>query len=66
MASYIICENCKKVIEYMPERKYEGGTSYTTLRCPLSGYVKQTTVSHVHYGNDGKRRDNILEENLLS
>ena len=55
MASYIICENCKKVIEYIPERKYEGGTSYTTLRCPLCGYVKQTTVNHVHYGNDGKR-----------
>ena len=55
MASYIICENCKKVIEYMPERKYEGGTSYITLRCPLCGHEKKISVNHVHYGNDGKQ-----------
>lgn len=55
MAKYIICDNCKKLIEYNPETKYEGGTSYTTIRCPLCGHVKQTSTNHIHYGLDGKR-----------
>lgn len=55
MAEYIICEGCKRLIEYKPETRYEGGTSYTTIVCPECGHVKQTNVSHVHYGNDGKR-----------
>lgn len=55
MAKYIICEKCGKLIEYNPEYKYEGGTSYTTLKCPECGHVKQTSTNHIHYGNDGKR-----------
>lgn len=55
MAQYIICEGCGKLIEYKPETKYEGGTSYITLQCPLCGHVKKTSINHVHYGLDGKR-----------
>lgn len=55
MAQYAICEKCKKLIEYKPESKYEGGTSYVSLKCPYCGYVKTTTTNHVHYGLDGKR-----------
>lgn len=55
MAQYTICESCEKLIEYKPETKYEGGTSYITLKCPFCGYVKQTSTNHIHYGNDGKR-----------
>ena len=55
MAKYIICDNCKKLIEYIPETKYEGGTSYTTIKCPLCNHVKVTSTSHIHYGLDGKR-----------
>lgn len=55
MAQYIICEGCGKLIEYKPETKYEGGTSYITLQCHLCGHVKKTSINHVHYGLDGKR-----------
>lgn len=53
MAKYIICENCKKLIEYNPETKIEGGTTYTTLKCPFCGHVKTSSRNHIHYGNDG-------------
>lgn len=55
MAQYIICEECKKLVEYKPERKYEGGTSYTIFKCPECNHIKQTSISYVHYGMDGKR-----------
>lgn len=55
MAQYAICGKCGKLVEYKPETKYEGGMSYTTLVCPLCGYVKKTSVNHIHYGQDGKR-----------
>ena len=48
MAKYVICEGCKKLIEYNPEIKHEYGTTYTTLTCPLCGHVKWTTKDHVH------------------
>ena len=48
MAKYVICEDCKKLIEYNPEIKHEYGTTYTTLTCPLCGHVKRTTKNHVH------------------
>lgn len=54
MAKYTICEKCKKLIEYKPETKYEGGTSYFTLVCPICGHVKKSNVNHVHYGQDGR------------
>lgn len=53
MAKYIICEKCKKLVEYKPETKYEGGTSYSTLICPECGYKKESSINHVHYGMDG-------------
>ena len=53
MAKYAICKGCKKLIEYKPETKYEGGTSYTTLKCPECGYIKKVNKSYIHYGNDG-------------
>lgn len=55
MARYIICEKCKELVEYKPEHKYEGGTSYTVFKCPRCGCTKQTNINHVHYGMDGKR-----------
>lgn len=55
MAQYVMCEKCKKVIEYKPETKIEGGISYTTLVCPECGHVKKTSTNHIHYGQDGKR-----------
>lgn len=51
---YTICERCKKLIEYAPVTKYEGGISYTTLTCPYCGHVKNTNINHIHYGQDGK------------
>lgn len=55
MTKYTICEGCKKLIEYKPETKYEGGISYTTLKCPLCGHIKQTNTNYIHYGDDGKK-----------
>lgn len=55
MARYIICEKCKKLIECNPITKYEGGTSFITIKCPECGYEKTTSVNHIHYGEDGKR-----------
>lgn len=55
MSQYIICEKCNKLVLYNPEIKYEGGTSYTTVKCPFCGYEKKTNTSHVHYGLDGKK-----------
>lgn len=53
MAKYVICEGCKKLVEYKPETKYEGGMSYTIFTCPECGHVKKTSRNHIHYGNDG-------------
>ena len=55
MAQYVICDKCKELVEYSPETKYEGGTSYTILTCPHCGYIKKSNRSHIHYGNDGKK-----------
>lgn len=55
MARYVICDKCKALIEYNPITKYEGGISYTTIKCPECGYEKTTSTNHIHYGNDGKR-----------
>lgn len=55
MAKYTICEKCKKFIEYKATTKYEGGMSYTTIKCPECGHTKATSVNHIHYGNDGKK-----------
>ena len=56
MASYAVCEKCKEVVEYKPEIKEEGHTTYTEFVCPSCGYVKQTTRSHIHYGNDAIKK----------
>ena len=55
MAKYIICEKCKRLIEYKPIARYEGGTSYTTSKCSECGHEKTTSVNYVHYGEDGKK-----------
>lgn len=55
MTKYVICDNCKSLIEYNVEYKYEGGTSYMSLKCPECGHIKNTSVNHIHYGNDGKK-----------
>lgn len=52
MAKYAVCEKCGKLYEYIPQTKYEGGTSYSTVTCPHCGNVKTTSRNHVHYGND--------------
>lgn len=54
MVKYVICDNCNKFIEYKPETKYEGGTSYTTLKCPFCGHIKQSNINYIHYGEDSK------------
>ena len=53
MTKYIICENCKKLIEYKPIVKYEGVINYTTIKCPHCNYEKTTNTNYIHYGNDG-------------
>lgn len=55
MAQYAVCKKCKSVVEYKPETRYEGGTSYTIFKCPKCGHVKSSSINHVHYGSDGKR-----------
>lgn len=55
MAKYIICKNCRALVEYNPKIRYEGGTSYSYFRCPRCDYATKTSVSHIHYGEDGKR-----------
>lgn len=55
MSRYLICEGCKELVEYNPEIKYEGGTSYTVFKCPKCGYEKKSSINHIHYGNDGKK-----------
>lgn len=53
MSQYIICEQCKELVEYQPETKHEGGISYIIFRCPECGYIKKVNKSYIHYGNDG-------------
>lgn len=53
MAEYIYCKNCNNMVEFKPERKYEGGTSYITFICPKCGHIKEYNVNHRHYGQDG-------------
>lgn len=55
MARYVICDKCRKLIEYNPKTEYKSGMTFTRLECPECGYVKETNTSHVHYGNDGKK-----------
>ena len=50
-----VCSKCKKVFEYTPETKYEGGTSYKTTVCPHCKHEKKESTNHIHYGEDGKR-----------
>lgn len=52
MAKFAICDKCKKLYEYLPETKFEGGTSYTIVKCSKCGHIKTTNLSHVHYGDD--------------
>lgn len=55
MAKYKICKKCKKLIEFNPEIRHEGGTTYSIAICPLCGNVETNTINHIHYGNDGKK-----------
>lgn len=50
-----VCNKCKKVFEYLPETKYEGGTSYSIVICPHCKNEKKNSTNHIHYGDDGKR-----------
>lgn len=52
MTSYIICINCNNLVEYTPETKYEGGTSYVYFKCPKCGHEKKISINHIHYGSD--------------
>lgn len=53
MAIYIVCKNCRSIVEYNPEKNYSGGISYISFKCPKCGYEKRDNVNHTHYGNDG-------------
>ena len=55
MAKFAVCNKCKKVFEYLPETKYEGGTSYSIVICPHCKNEKKNSTNHIHYGDDGKR-----------
>ena len=55
MAKFAVCKKCGKLYEFLPETKYEGGTSYTTVTCPHCSNVKKESINHIHYGNDGLR-----------
>ena len=48
-----VCPQCKHVVEVIKEVKYEGGTTYTEIKCPECGHIVKDTRNHVHYGNDG-------------
>lgn len=43
MAKYVLCEECKKLIEYKPKVKLEYGNTITTIECPECGHKKVTT-----------------------
>lgn len=45
MAKFVLCEKCKKLIEYKPKVKSEYGNIITTIECPECGYKK--TISQV-------------------
>lgn len=56
MGKMAVCDKCKKLYDYVPETKFEGGTTYITVICNKCGYVKKTNVSHIHYGDDAIKK----------
>lgn len=48
-----VCPQCNRVVEVVREVKYEGGTTYTEIKCPECGHIVKDTRNHVHYGKDG-------------
>lgn len=56
MGKMAVCDKCKKLYDYVPETKFEGGTTYITVTCNKCGYVKKTNVSHIHYGDDAIKK----------
>lgn len=53
MAKYVLCKKCKRSIEKVDTSYTEGGTTYSAYICPHCGHLESTTISHIHYGNDG-------------
>lgn len=47
MAKYILCDNCKKLVEYCVDSRMEYGITYTTLKCPECGYTKESSTINV-------------------
>lgn len=52
MSRLAVCEKCKKLYEYKPEIRYEGGITYSTVKCEHCGHIKESNKNHIHYGND--------------
>lgn len=52
MATFKICKKCNKCVAVEKVIIHEGGMEYIKYICPECKYVDQTTINHVHYGND--------------
>lgn len=52
MATLKICKGCGKCVEIKKIVKHEFGNEHITYVCPECGHVEETTINHVHYGND--------------
>jgi RNase P subunit RPR2 len=49
---YVICRNCKKLIEEQVESEVKFGSTILTYTCPECGNTRTVSVNHTHYGDD--------------
>jgi predicted RNA-binding Zn-ribbon protein involved in translation (DUF1610 family) len=56
MATYKLCKKCGKFVEYRKKIEFEFGNEKVSFECPECGNVENTSISHVHYGNDAIKK----------
>lgn len=49
------CKKCGKVTEMVKIIEYSGGIETTNYVCSNCKNIKQDSINHVHYGNDGMK-----------